>query len=180
MKYIKNPKCIDAIQFTRETVENIRQFSQNKIEIKIPRSIDGIATGTVLKDDGNRIIVTEGDYLVKDNGIYFRVEKYKFERDYVLVEKESIMNFGQALENVKRGKRIARKGWNGKGMFVVFQKGYPQGISCNKQTAEAYGINEGDIFIVQPYLQIQNVDKSHSMWIPSINDCLAEDWMIVE
>lgn len=90
------------------------------------------------------------------------------------------MNFGQALENVKQGKRIGRKGWNGKGMFVVFQKGYPQGISCNKQTADAWGINEGDVFVVQPYLQIKNVDNSHSMWVPSINDCLAEDWEIVE
>lgn len=35
------------------------------------------------------------------------------------------MNFGKALEAVKDGKKIFRLGWNGKGMFVVYQKGYP-------------------------------------------------------
>lgn len=34
------------------------------------------------------------------------------------------MNFGQALEKVKAGDKIFRHGWNGKGMFVVYQKGY--------------------------------------------------------
>lgn len=38
------------------------------------------------------------------------------------------MNFGQALEKVKNGEKIFRHGWNGKGMFVVYQKGYPNGI----------------------------------------------------
>ena len=28
------------------------------------------------------------------------------------------MNFGQAIEEAKRGKKIARKGWNGKGQYV--------------------------------------------------------------
>ena len=90
------------------------------------------------------------------------------------------MTFGIALEMLKKGFRVARKGWNGKGMFVVFQKGYPDGIPCNKQTAEAWGISEGDLFKCNPYLQIRCVDGSHSMWVPSINDCLAEDWVIIE
>ncbi len=90
------------------------------------------------------------------------------------------MTFGLATEAAKKGHKIARAGWNGKGMFVVHQKGYPQGIPCNKQTAEAWGMNEGDLFICQPYLQIKNVDGSHGMWVPSINDTLAEDWMIFD
>ncbi|MGL5437661.1 MAG: DUF2829 domain-containing protein [Lachnospiraceae bacterium] len=88
--------------------------------------------------------------------------------------------FGEAVSRLKRGQRVARKGWNGRGMFVVYQKGYPDGIPCNKQTAEAWGLNEGDLFVCNPYLQIKNVDGSHSMWVPSIGDCLAEDWVIVE
>jgi hypothetical protein len=90
------------------------------------------------------------------------------------------MNIGQALEALKAGKKVARSGWNGAGMFVVYQKGYPQGIPCNKQTAAAWGMNEGDLFICNPYLQIKNVNGSHSMWVPSINDVLADDWMIIE
>lgn len=89
------------------------------------------------------------------------------------------LTFGLAIEAMKKGFKLARKGWNGKDMFIVYQKGYPQGIPCNKQTAEAWGLNEGDLFICNPYFQIENVDGSHSMWVPSINDCLAEDWQIV-
>ena len=89
------------------------------------------------------------------------------------------MNFGDAVKVLKEGKRVARMGWNGRGMFVVYQKGYPQGINCNKQTAEAWGINEGDLFRCEPYLQIKRVNGSHAMWVPSINDVLAEDWLTV-
>ena len=89
------------------------------------------------------------------------------------------MDFSDALRQVKAGKRITREGWNGKGMFVVYQKAYPQGIPCNKQTAQAWGLNEGDLFKCEPYLQIKMANGSHSMWVPSINDVLAEDWYVI-
>lgn len=91
-----------------------------------------------------------------------------------------MFDFGEALHNLKAGKRVSRHGWNGKGMSVVYQKGYPNGIPCNKQTAEAWGMNMGDLFRCDPYLQISTPDGSHSMWAPSIRDCLAEDWYIVD
>lgn len=90
------------------------------------------------------------------------------------------MTFGIALELLKKGCKVAREGWNGRGMFVVFQKGYPDGVPCNRQTAEAWGMNEGELFRCNPYLQIRQVDGSHSMWVPSIGDVLAEDWVVVE
>lgn len=106
--------------------------------------------------------------------------------DWEIVEGEvkdldvQTFTFGDAIRRLKAGQKVARKGWNGKGMFVVYQKGYPNGIHCNKQTAEAWGINEGDLFICNPYLQIRCVNGSHSMWVPSINDCLATDWIVAD
>lgn len=93
--------------------------------------------------------------------------------------KEYTMNFGQAVEALKVGRRVARAGWNGKGMFVVYQKGYPQGIPCNKQTADAFGYKEGDLFKCRPYLQMRCADGSHQMWLASQSDILEEDWEIV-
>lgn len=90
------------------------------------------------------------------------------------------VRFGEALRLLKQGNRMTRRGWNGKGLSVVYQKGYPQGIPCNKQTAEAWGMNEGDLFKCEPYLQISTVDGSHAMWVPSIRDCLADDWVIAD
>lgn len=99
-----------------------------------------------------------------------------FEKAYRRIDN---LTFGLAIEALKKGYKVGRKGWNGKGMFVVYQKGYPQGINCNKQTADAWGLNEGELFKCEPYLQIKMVNGSHAMWVPSINDVLAEDWMVV-
>lgn len=70
------------------------------------------------------------------------------------------MDFGKALEAVKSGKKIFRLGWNGKGMFVVYQKGYPDGIPCNLQTAKAWGKNEAKANI-KAYLEKELADVSN-------------------
>ena len=119
----------------------------------------------------------EGYHIRYSDGYESWCPKKQFNEAY---RKCDNMTFGIAIEAMKKGNKVARRGWNGKGMFVVYQKAYPNGIPCNKQTAEAWGLNEGDLFICNPYFQIKNVDVSHSMWVPSINDCLAEDWIIVE
>jgi hypothetical protein len=90
------------------------------------------------------------------------------------------MTFGHAIEAMKMGMKVARAGWNGKGMFVLRQKGYPDGIPVNAQTAAAFGLKEGvDLFKVQPYYQMRCVDGSHQMWLASQSDIDAEDWMVI-
>ena len=85
----------------------------------------------------------------------------------------------KALVYLKAGQKLTRTGWNGKGMFVVMQKGYPDGIPCNRQTAMAWGLQEGELFKCNPYFQIKNADGTHSMWVPSVGDLLAEDWRTI-
>lgn len=100
--------------------------------------------------------------------------------DYTEVNpEESFMSFGDAIDILKLGLRVSRKGWNGPNQCVAYQKGYPEGIPCNKNTAEAWGMEEGDLFKCRPYFQLKCVDGSFQMWVPSISDCLAEDWYIV-
>ena len=41
------------------------------------------------------------------------------------------MTFGQALEALKEGKRVARSGWNGKGMFLLYVPSEKWGIIDN-------------------------------------------------
>lgn len=90
------------------------------------------------------------------------------------------LSFGLAIEAAKRGMRIARTGWNGKNMSVAYQKGYPDGIPCNKNTAEAWGMQEGELFKCRPYLQMRCADGTFQMWLASQSDILADDWYIVE
>ncbi len=88
------------------------------------------------------------------------------------------MDFGQALAAVKTGSKITRDGWNGKDMFVVHQKGYPDGIAINKNTAEATGIPEGTVCSFRPYLMMKILGGEFVPWVASQTDLLAEDWAV--
>lgn len=86
-------------------------------------------------------------------------------------------NFGGALTALKLGKKVARTGWNGKGMFVYY---VPAGayVPCTP-IAETL-VNEEGRVEYNPYFAIKNVNGSVSTWVPSVNDCLAEDWYVVD
>jgi hypothetical protein len=88
------------------------------------------------------------------------------------------MDFGMVLSAVKQGARISRKNWNAEGMFVVYQKGYPEGIAINKNTAEATGLPEGTVCVFRPYLMLRTVNEEFVPWVPTVSDVLAEDWFI--
>ena len=87
--------------------------------------------------------------------------------------------FEEALVWAKRGKKIARVGWNGKNMFVVIQKGYPDGIAINANTAEATGIPEGTVCRFRPYLMMKTAQDDFVPWVISQTDALADDWYVV-
>ena len=120
---------------------------------------------------------TYGYKVVYPDGYVSWCPKEVFEEAY---RETNGMNFGLAIETAKKGKKIARAGWNGKGMWVIYRTGYPDGIPCNKNTADAVGIPEGTLFKVRPYLQMKCVDDSFQMWLASQSDILADDWYIVE
>ncbi len=94
------------------------------------------------------------------------------------------MNFGQAIEEAKKGKKIFRgQGWNDKGMFVVLMGGLKlpafssqvNGAKVNDRTAKYIG--EDTPLDSQPYFAMKNAqDEWQPGWIPSQSDCLAEDW----
>ncbi|QKE56453.1 hypothetical protein [Bacillus phage YungSlug] len=87
-------------------------------------------------------------------------------------------NIGNALLSVTDGgRKIRRESWP-KGDFVVRQKAYPNGIPCNKQTAEAYGLNEGELFKCAPYLQKMEGGVA-IMWTPDQKDLFANDWEVL-
>lgn len=85
------------------------------------------------------------------------------------------MTFGLAVEALKKGLKVARSGWNGKGMFVFLVNG----STFNVSRAPLLGIfPEGTQVNYRPHIDIKNVDGSISTWVPSIGDVMAEDWFI--
>jgi hypothetical protein len=89
------------------------------------------------------------------------------------------LDFGAALDALNDGKRLARDGWNGTGMFIVLQAGYPDGIPINANTARATGIAEGTVCKFRPYLMMLTAVGDFVPWVASQSDVLACDWRII-
>lgn len=87
------------------------------------------------------------------------------------------LTFGLALEAMKMGCKIARKGWNGTGMFVYYvpANSYP---ANTKAALSFYGYGANVPY--NAYMALKTVDNRVSTWVPSVTDCLAEDWEIVQ
>ena len=95
--------------------------------------------------------------------------KLVFEESYRAIEREGqALTFGDAVHMLKVGHRVARTGWNGKGMYIYLVAGSEQ--------ASEFG---ADPSWFNPYMVIRNVNGSLSTWVPSVNDCLAEDWQVL-
>lgn len=99
------------------------------------------------------------------------------------------MNFGQAIEAAKAGKRIAREGWNGKGMFV-FQR--PEDIleidmvvnrvkSLPDSVKEYFRGQQQATVKFTAYLCMKAADGSIvNGWLASQTDMLSEDWVVLD
>jgi hypothetical protein len=99
------------------------------------------------------------------------------------------MNFGQAIEALKGGKRVTREGWNGRGMFLILAGGYKvakenlrSGGPINAEFLESRGLDEMEIL---PHIDMWTVNAHGRQaylpgWLASQSDMLAEDWAIVD
>lgn len=86
------------------------------------------------------------------------------------------MNFGEAIKALKQGNRVARSGWNGAGMFVYLVPANRY-VASTEAAKSFYG--EGAMVPYNAYFAIKNVNDTVSTWVPSVNDCLSEDWITV-
>lgn len=96
------------------------------------------------------------------------------------------MNFGKALELLKEGKKVARSGWNGKGMFIYLTTGtIVPVVNLKKETANhLFGerLLECDETVeIKSHIDMKAADGSITIgWNPSQVDMFAEDWQEVE
>lgn len=90
---------------------------------------------------------------------------------------EPTMNFGSALQALENGQKVAREGWNGRGMFIFLVPGsrfevnrppllgiYPEGTEIN----------------YCPHVDMKTADGKVVPWLCSQTDMLAKDWVVVE
>jgi len=122
------------------------------------------------------------------------------------MNKISLVPFGTALESLKQGKRVAREGWNGKGMFVFMRpadklsvdlivnqvKSLPQ--SVKDYFNQDYRDNEKSIpqsevgIVFKEYMCMATPNEPSANgwmtivngWLASQTDMLSEDWVILD
>lgn len=91
-----------------------------------------------------------------------------FERAY---RKTSGMTFGLAIEAMKKGHRVARKGWNGKNMWLIL-------VDKDEYEIEAYKYFNANDRI--GFIAMKTADNKIVPWLASQTDMLSEDWVIVK
>ena len=89
------------------------------------------------------------------------------------------MNFSDALELIKKGELLARTGldcgWHNKEMFIFLVNGSQ--FKVNR--APLLGIfPDGTDINYNPHIDIKYQDGTIGVWTPSMNDLMAEDWII--
>lgn len=97
-----------------------------------------------------------------------------YERDYQPI---TAMSFGHALHALKAGHRVARAGWNGKGMWLVLVPGTP-----NVQPREGTPYANAGLFqvTINPHIDMMTATgEMQPGWLASQTDMLADDWQIV-
>lgn len=88
------------------------------------------------------------------------------------------MGFGKAIDALKAGIKVARKGWNGKEMFIYYvpAASYPAG---NNTLGTMKGVFKDDLVPYQAYIAMKTADNTVVPWLASQSDVLAEDWVAV-
>ena len=161
-------KIVDLIKMNREEYNHYRGW-------ELPVDEDG-------SDDGYLVKYKDGEVSNDDRhaGYISWSPKDVADRHYRPVDG---MTFGMAIEAAKLGEKISRKGWNGKGMWVIFNPG-SLGQTHTMSEGSVYkkhGVDECEIL---PHFDMYtvNAEGRRAMlpgWLASQTDMIADDWGIV-
>jgi hypothetical protein len=86
------------------------------------------------------------------------------------------MNFSMALVLLKEKQRLAREGWNGKGMYIYLVAGST--FVVNRPPLLGL-LPEGTEVQYRPHLDMRTADGQYVPWVASQSDLLADDWITV-
>lgn len=122
----------------------------------------------------------EGYLVVYPDGYVSWSPKPQFEEAYR--ETAGGMTFGHAIEALKKGYKVSRKGWNGKGMFLYSTPGSKVPFSKMKPETQKALINHPESTVtINGHIDMKAADGTLVIgWLASQTDMLAEDWMIVK
>lgn len=91
-------------------------------------------------------------------------------------------DFGWALAALKQGKRVAREGWNGKGMYLwLLPAADVPAEWCKEPHLKKLAEENGGYVTCLPSIRMKTADgKVLTGWLASQTDMMADDWVIVD
>lgn len=114
----------------------------------------------------------DGGYLVKyPDGYISWLQKEVFEEAYRECDS---MSFGLAIEAMKKGKKVKRKGWNGKNQYIQLAS------NISYVTADGEIVNCEHDAIGNQAIAFVGTSGVQMGWLASQADMLAEDWVFVD
>ena len=168
-------KLIQAVAMTRQQYNDYRGW-------KLPEDESHLAN-----EDGYLVEYLDGGRAndSRHTGYISWSPKDVFEKSY---QSSGNFSFGHAIELLKSGKKVARSGWNGKGMWLVFVKPYSDAVHSGNTPCFSYRaleLPEGangepkKSPTLLPYIAMKTVGDELVPWLASQTDVLANDWTIV-
>jgi hypothetical protein len=159
---------------TTTTSTSMRQYIGTKMIAATPQSRGDynesrgwpLPAGERADDEGYRVVYPDG-YVSWS-------PRHVFEEAYRAAD---AMPFGLALEAMRKGERVARRGWNGKAMFLFLVPG--SRFKVNR--APLLGIYpEGTEIDYHAHVDMRTATGQVVPWLCSQTDMLADDWFVVE
>jgi hypothetical protein len=117
-------------------------------------------------------LIEDGYTVILSNGEKTWFERKVFEEIFQVTA--TAMDFGQAIEAVREGKRIARRGWNGKNQYVELATN----ISYKNRSGTIVNVDHSNIGSAA--LAFVGTSGVQLGWLASQADMLADDWYIAD
>ena len=118
----------------------------------------------------NRMLV----YAMKQYITFEEYEKYFYNKVMKRRNKMEDLDFGKVIQLLKEGKRLQRKGWNGKNQYIELA------TNISYKNAEGETINADHKSIGNKAIAFVGTSGVQLGWLASQADMLAEDWKIAE
>lgn len=103
--------------------------------------------------------------------------KAVFEKAYNPMDE---LTFGDALVLLKAGYKVARVGWNGKGMWLRMVKTGNYDVACGIVYPKGTYEEGQDVVTLAPWIGMKAAGSTFVPWLASQTDMLAEDWTVVD
>lgn len=88
-----------------------------------------------------------------------------------------LLNFSDALHFLKKGAKIARLGWNGKGMWLVLVPGSYVPLKPGTPYADAL---QQEHVTINAHIDMRTATgEMQPGWLASQSDMLADDWIVI-